>query len=109
MNILLKIARQVLRTVLGEITRQVQVVQQQVLDAIMRDVANVDEIWVGEGAEAFKAEASGMVQNRLNEVIGLTTRTHQAIIQAEERMTQADQQVQNLVSNLVSEYTQVYH
>ena len=79
------------------------------LEAIMRDANSVEEIWVGEGADAFKAEATGMVQSRLNEALNLTTRTHQAIINAEQRITQADQQVQNLVSDLVNEFTQIYN
>ncbi len=111
-NVLLHLARRVLNEVLSEINKQINRIQQEVIqefETYLRQV--VDGCWRGEDAEQFKSEVQGLLLPRLNEIAGsggIVPRTQVGVENAAQVVERADQRVSGLVSNLNDTFSKIY-
>jgi WXG100 family type VII secretion target len=107
-KLLMKIARKVLEQVFSVIDQQIQRIEQMVLQAVLRHVTNLDEIWRGEDAEAFKAEFNGKFIPEVNRITGVTHNTKDSLMRALDRIDQADRQISSQIGDLVQEYARIF-
>lgn len=108
MRILLRIARAVLQSVIGQITQQLNVVENQVQARLKSYVQEVlGGVWTGQGADRFVETVNSDVMNMLNGITEQVTNTRNSITQALDIMDQADQQVRSLVENLIDVFQSI--
>jgi uncharacterized protein YukE len=95
---LLRMARKVLEGVLSQLTRQLNIIQDQALSP-MRTIVNsiTDEVWRGEGAEAFKEEVSGLMIPGVGQVAEHITAISANIRFAMDVIDRADEEVNKKV------------
>lgn len=105
---LIRLAIQILNQVVATLNKQINRVQQEVVDEIESWVfKQMESFWRGKDAEMFKQDISKSVQETV-EVIGLTRRTVDGLENARDVIVQADQQSANLVSDLNREFSNIY-
>ncbi len=101
MSILLKLARQVVESVMGQLMQQFNVVQEQALSPMKAMVEQVTSgVWVGDGADAFVEEVSSIMIPGVGQVGDHITKMHSDIKFAVDVIDQADAQVNSLVNGL---------
>jgi hypothetical protein len=93
-SILIRMARKVLEGVLSQLTRQVNILEDMALSP-MRTIVNsmTDEVWRGEGAEAFKEEVSGLFIPGVGRVSEHITSISSSISFAMDVIDRADEEV----------------
>jgi uncharacterized protein YukE len=106
---LLKLALKILQGVISEITKQVNVVENEITQEVQKYLNQViDGAWKGPDAERFKQEVQGMVLPRLSNLTGICTKTVSGIDNAVQVVQQADQKVTQLVSDLNTTFSKIY-
>lgn len=97
-ELLIKIARAALDSVLSQLTSQVRVVTEQALNPARAMVqAVVGGIWRGNGADAFVNEISSLMIPGVGQVIDQITQLGSDITSARDVMDRADESVERLV------------
>lgn len=102
MNILLRLARAVLDTVLTQLTQQQSVVQEMALkpiDAMVQQV--VGGIWIGKGADAFVQEVRSLVVPGVKTSQTSITTMNRNLVFARDRIERADQDVTRLIKSQI--------
>ena len=101
MSVLLRFARQVVQNVLGQLTQQFNVIQEQAFSPMQAMVQQVtDGVWVGKGADAFVEEVSSIMMpgvGKIGDGINLFSKNIQ---NAMDVMDRADEQVSGFVNSL---------
>lgn len=108
-SFLLKLARKILQQVLDSWMQQINIVQQQVLEEITSILGNHENIWRGEDADQFQEIVNKQVMTAVQQVLGISTQTHQGITQAAEIISQADAQAAQLVGELKGVFSRIYN
>jgi len=109
MDFLFKLAMSIVNEVLSEISKQVNVVQTQALDAITGFVKQVvGGAWVGDDANKFVNDLNGEVSKALNGIMHSVSSYGGGINNAAQRMQQADQQAAQEINDLVGVFGQIY-
>ncbi|MBI9044781.1 MAG: WXG100 family type VII secretion target [Anaerolineaceae bacterium] len=99
-RILLKIARSVVQSIMGQVTQQVNIVQDQVANEINRMVQQtMDGIWIGKGADAFVEEMTSQVMPKLNQVVNHGNSINTNINRAMDIITQAENKATSLIGD----------
>jgi uncharacterized protein YukE len=101
MSVLLRFARQVVQNVLGQLTQQFNVVQEQAFSPMQAMVQQVtDGVWIGKGADAFVEEVSSIMMpgvGKIGDGINVFSKNIQNAIDV---MDRADEQVSGFVNSL---------
>jgi uncharacterized protein YukE len=101
MSVLLRFARQVVQNVLGQLTQQFNIVQEQAFSPMQAMVQQVtDGVWVGKGADAFVEEVSSIMMpgvGKIGDGINVFSKNIQNAIDV---MDRADEQVSGFVNSL---------
>jgi uncharacterized protein YukE len=98
---LLRFARQVVAGVMGQLTQQMNIVQQQAYRPMQIMVQQVvGGVWVGKGADAFVQDVQSIMMPSTNQIIQTITKTHRDIQRAIDVIDRADRQVQQKASAL---------
>lgn len=101
MSVLLRFARSVVQNVLGQLTQQFNVVQEQAFSPMQAMVQQVtDGVWVGKGADAFVEEVSSIMMpgvGKIGDGINVFSKNIQNAIDV---MDTADEQVSGFVNSL---------
>lgn len=104
----LKLVKKVLDSVLSEVTKQINRVQNEVLQELTKMVTvGFDDIWRGEDADQFKEKILKMAVPQAESIVGICTSTHSGLQQAASIIESADKKVNQIVSNLASEYAKI--
>jgi uncharacterized protein YukE len=109
MQILIRIARQVVQNVLSGLMKQLNVVQEQAHAPMQQMVQQVTGgIWVGKGADAFVEEVSSLMMpgvGRIGEGINTYSRNIQ---NAMDVMDQADNQVSGIARGIGDIFSAIF-
>jgi uncharacterized protein YukE len=101
MSVLLRFARQVVQNVLGQLTQQFNIVQEQAFSPMQAMVQQVtDGVWIGKGADAFVEEVSSIMMpgvGKIGDGINVFSKNIQNAIDV---MDRADEQVSGFVNSL---------
>ncbi len=106
---LIRLARAVVNQVKSQLMQQLNVVEEQVhspLKAMVQAVTN--GIWIGEGANKFVEEVSGLVIPGVGQVSGHINTLHRNVQYAEDVIDRADEQVNTAVNSLVDLFGKIY-
>ncbi len=106
---LLKIARGVVESVMGQVTQQTNIVQEQVTNQINRMVQQtMDGIWIGKGADAFVEEMTSQVLPKLNQVVNHNTGMSSNIRRSMDIMGQADKAASSIAGNIADVFRSIF-
>lgn len=106
---LLKLARQVVETVMSQLTQQSNIVQDMAYKPMQMMVQEVvSGVWVGEGADAFVEDVSSIFMPRSMNVIENINKFNADLKSAVDIIDRADAQVNNVVSGLADVFASVY-
>jgi uncharacterized protein YukE len=109
MQILIRIARSVVQNVLSQLTKQLNVVQEQAYSPMQQMVQQVTSgVWVGKGADAFVEEVSSLMMpgvGRIGEGIGSYSRNIQNALDV---MDQADKQVSGVARGIADIFGAIF-
>ncbi len=101
-KLLIRLARKVVEQVLGQLTQQLNIVEEQALSPMRAMVQSVTNgIWVGEGANAFVNEVSSMMIPGVGRVADSITTMGNNIRHAQDVMDQADDKVNQLITSRI--------
>lgn len=108
-SILIRIARQVLNTVLSQLSQQFDVVEDQALNPMRMIIQQVTNgVWVGQGANAFVEEVSSLMIPGVGQV-GANINTIAGNLRfAVDVMDRADEQVNTMVNGLGDIFDGIY-
>jgi len=108
-QILIRIARQVVQSVLSQLTSQLNVVQEQAMAPMRQMVQQVTGgIWVGKGADAFVEEVSNLMipgVGKVGEGIGTYSKNIQ---NAMDVMDRADDQVSGVARGIADIFSAIF-
>mgnify|MGYP001082351902 CR=1 FL=1 len=103
-NFLLRLARQVVESVLAQLMQQNNVVQNMALAPMRAMVQQVlGGIWRGDGANAFVNEVTQMMIPGVERVSDTITKLNSNVRFAQDTITQADQKVSRLVQSKLTD------
>lgn len=106
---LLKFARQIVQTVMTQLTQQQNIVENMALKPMQAMVQQVlGGVWVGKGADAFVQDVSTMFMPRSNQLIENINKFNLDLGKSIEIVDNADKQVNNLVNGLSDVFANVY-
>lgn len=109
MNPLIRMARQILESVLSQLTQQFNVVQEQALSPVRAIVQEVTGgVWKGESANAFVQQASSMTIPGIGTVCDNITFMNTNIQYAMDVVDQADAAVHSKVDELADTFDNIY-
>lgn len=101
MNLLFRMARAIVQGVLGQLTQQLNIVQQLALAPMRQIVQQVTGgVWIGDGANAFVQEVNSLMipgVGKVGEQIGFFSKS---LSRAVDVMDQADSKVKGIAQNL---------
>ncbi len=101
MSVLLRFARQVVQNVLGQLTQQFNVIQEQAFSPMQAMVQQVtDGVWIGKGADAFVEEVSSIMMPGVGKIGDGINVFSKNIQNAMDVMDRADEQVSGFVNSL---------
>ena len=101
MSVILRFARQVVQNVLGQLTQQFNIIQEQAFSPMQAMVQQVtDGVWVGKGADAFVEEVSSIMMPGVGKVGDGINIFSKNIQNAMDVMDRADEQVSGFVNSL---------
>jgi WXG100 family type VII secretion target len=103
MKALLRIARSVLQSVIGEIAKQMNVVQ-ELSDSITSQFIPMLESWQGDDADAFRAEIRREVVPLLAQLVGAILGIQTGVERAVERVESTDKNCVSHVDNLANQF-----
>ena len=108
-SILIRIARQVLNTVLSQLSQQFDVVTDQALSPMRMIIQQVTNgVWVGQGANAFVEEVSSLMIPGVGQVGTNINTIADNLRFAVDVMDRADEQVNTMVNGLADIFDGVY-
>ena len=97
---LMRLARKLLESALGQLTKQFNIIDEQVLNPVMKIVDIVSNgAWVGDGAAAFLDEVNTLVIPKVSSIGTDIDVTKTLVVKAEEIIVQADERVSQLVNS----------
>jgi hypothetical protein len=106
---LLRFARRVVEGVRGQLTQQLNVVEEMARAPIQAMVQQVvGGIWIGDGANAFVEEVSSLIIPGINQASDYMMRFDRNIQNAIDVMDRADEQVNSLVNGLGDLFDAIY-
>jgi uncharacterized protein YukE len=106
---LMRLARKILQGVLDEITKQLNIVQNEVIEGMTRFVTQgFDDIWRGEDADQFKQKVMRLAVPNGQEIVNVVSRTHTALNRAAESIEAADQKANQMVSDLQNTFSRIF-
>lgn len=109
LQILIRIARSVVQNVLSQLTKQLNVVQEQAFSPMQAMVQQVTGgVWVGKGADAFVEEVSSLMMpgvGRIGEGIGTYSRNIQNALDV---MDRADEQVSGVARGIADIFGAIF-
>ncbi len=109
LSILLKLARQVVESVLGQLMQQFNAVQEQALSPMNAMVEQVvGGVWVGDGADAFVEEVSSLMIPGVGQVADHIMTLNNNIKFAVDCIDRADEQVNSAVNSLADLFGGIY-
>lgn len=103
------IAQAVLDQVVGQIARQINIIEDQVespIRSLMQPI--LAGAWVGDGADAFVDEVESRVFPQIAAIIGAATGFGGNIQQAVDMMTNADNQAKSIVNSLTDVFGGIF-
>ena len=101
MSVLLRFARQVVQNVLGQLTQQFNIIQEQAFSPMQAMVQQVtDGVWIGKGADAFVEEVSSIMMPGVGKIGDGINIFSKNIQNAMDVMDRADEQVSGFVNSL---------
>jgi uncharacterized protein YukE len=101
LSVLLRFARSVVQNVLGQLTQQFNIVQEQAFKPMQAMVQQVtDGVWVGKGADAFVEEVSSIMMPGVGKIGDGINVFSKNIQNAMDVMDRADEQVSGFVNSL---------
>ncbi|MCB0210684.1 MAG: hypothetical protein KDJ52_15195 [Anaerolineae bacterium] len=105
-GMLMRLARKLLENALGQLTKQFNVIEEQVLKPLNTIVDIVSGgAWIGEGANAFMDEVKSLAIPKITDIGAKIQDTKNKVIKAEDTIVQADERVSQLVrSQLVDTF-----
>ncbi|HRV91765.1 MAG TPA: hypothetical protein P5526_06350 [Anaerolineae bacterium] len=99
-SFLMRLARKLLESALGQLTKQFNVIDDQVLNPLNKIVDIVSGgAWIGEGANAFMDEINTLVIPKVTSIGTEIDVTKTLVIKAEDLIVQADERVSQLVNS----------
>lgn len=106
---LIRIARAVLESVIGQMLQQINLMDDQVLNPMQRLTQEVagGSIWKGRGADKFVEEISGVATPQLQNIIQGISQYRGNIVDAANILDDADQQAARQFENLASTFEQI--
>lgn len=106
---LIRLAKRILQSVLGQLMQQLNIVQEQALNPMRTIVQAVTGgAWIGEGANAFVEEVSSLMIPGVGKVCDNITFVHSNLQRANDVMERADQEVRNKVNSLSDIFGSIY-
>jgi uncharacterized protein YukE len=100
-SVILRFARQVVQNVLGQLTQQFNIIQEQAFSPMQAMVQQVtDGVWVGKGADAFVEEVSSIMMPGVGKIGDGINVFSKNIQNAMDVMDRADEQVSGFVNSL---------
>lgn len=107
-RLLIKIARAKLQHVIGQITQQLNLVQEEAEQRMQAHVSDVvGGMWTGQGADKFVASINEEAMPMISQILeGMSTTTNN-INTALQIMDEADQNVRRAVDNLVDTFEKI--
>ena len=101
LSVLLRFARSVVQNVLGQLTQQFNVIQEQAFSPMQAMVQQVtDGVWVGKGADAFVEEVSSIMMPGVGKIGDGINVFSKNIQNAMDVMDRADEQVSGIINSL---------
>jgi len=108
-RLLLKIARSMLQGVFGEITKQLNVIEQQAKEPLNGFVKEVmGGAWQGPDADRFVNEVSNMIGPKVNDAGIFIKKFHSGIERALQAIEGADKQATQMVGELDNVFSKIY-
>lgn len=105
---LLRFARKIVEGVLGDLGRQLNIVQELAYKPMQMMVQTVvGGAWVGKGADAFVQEVSSMMMPNVNKIAETIVKTQKNIQHACDVMDRCDKQVRSKVNGLSDVFSQI--
>lgn len=100
---LIRVARQVLDSVLSQLNQQLNVVMEQAMQPMqgMLEQVNNGGVWKGKGADAFATVVSSVLPN-VGQVAGHISTTSSNIQFARDIIDQADEEVDRLIQSSIT-------
>jgi uncharacterized protein YukE len=101
-DVLLRLARQVLESVLSQLMQQLNVVEEEALSPMRRMIETVTGgMWIGKGADAFVEEVSTMMIPGVGRVSQTISTLNKNIQHARDVVERADEEVDRLIKSRV--------
>ncbi len=100
-DMLIRMARRVLQSVMSGLTQQLNIVREQALSPMRAMVQQVmGGIWIGQGANAFVEEVSSLMIPGVGQVMDQITFLNTNLQRASDIIDDADKQVQGMANSL---------
>lgn len=97
---LMRLARKLLESALGQLTKQFNIIDEQVLNPVMKIVDGISSgLWVGNGAIALTEELNSLVIPKVSNIGTNIDVTKTLVMKAEDLIVQADERVSQLVNS----------
>ena len=104
LGILLKFARMAVEGVLNQITQQINVIQDQVLQVIMNQLNPLRDAWKGQGANRFFEEMESQVIPNIRQMMSYGGDYAGNIRKAMDIIEQADQRATGIINGILDEF-----
>src|SRR5215510_10266694 len=105
---ILKLVQKVVDAVLAEITKQMNKVQNEVVNELTKMIsAGFDDAWRGEDADQFKEKIKNIAMPHTSSIVDIITKVAGGLKQAGDINPGADQKTNQLVSDIVSEFSKI--
>lgn len=104
LGILLKFARMAVEGVLNQITQQINVIQDQVLQVIMNQLNPLRDAWKGQGANRFFEEMESQVVPNIRQMMSYGGDYAGNIRKAMDIIEQADQRATGIINGILDEF-----
>jgi len=101
LGILLKFARMAVEGVLNQITQQINVIQDQVLQVIMSQLNPLRDAWKGQGANRFFDEMENQVVPNIRQMMSYGGDYAGNIRKAMDLIEQADQRANGIINGIL--------
>ena len=108
-GILLRFARKVVQNVLGQLTQQMNVVQEQAFSPMQKMVEQVvGGVWVGRGADAFVEEVQSLMMPRTTRISNMINQYSRNLQNAVDVLDRADNQAHQLINGLADVFGGIF-
>jgi hypothetical protein len=108
-SLLLKFARQVVASVMSQLTQQQNIVENMAVKPMQAMIQQiVGGVWIGKGADAFVQDLMLIFIPRSNQLIDNINKFNADLKSSVEIIDQADKQVNTLVNGLADVFGAVY-